>query len=73
MHKWYRLNAAVSSVVLAAYSVCYPLFRDRRAVFPEAGCLLEGVGELQDAELALVAADYLDADGQAFVGEAAWD
>src|SRR5438445_12540763 len=40
----------------------YDLCRKRRAAFPELCCLLEGVGELQHAEVIAVAADDLQAD-----------
>src|SRR5580692_3402885 len=49
------------------------ILRDARALLAEAGGLFEGVGHLQDAEVLLVAADDLDADGEAFRGEAAGD
>src|SRR5438552_18487324 len=38
------------------------LCRKRGAAFPGLRCLLEGVGELQDAEVVAVAADDLQAD-----------
>src|SRR5579864_3589274 len=44
-----------------------------RALLAKAGGLFEGVGQLQDTEIRLVAADDLDADGEAFRREAAGD
>src|SRR5882762_383191 len=49
------------------------LYRKRWAAFPELRCLLEGVGELQHAEVVAVAADDLQADGKPFRGEASGD
>jgi len=41
-----------------------PHQRNCRTFLSDAGCLLEGIGELQDAKIIAVAADNLDADGQ---------
>src|SRR5438094_9596723 len=49
------------------------LRRKRGAAFPELGGLLEGVGELQDAEVVAVAADDLDADREPVGREAGGD
>src|SRR5438876_6962800 len=49
------------------------LCRKRGAAFPELGGLLEGVGELQDAEVVAVAADDLDADREPVGREAGGD
>src|SRR5712691_8604635 len=48
-------------------------YRKRWAAFPGLRCLLEGVGELQDAEVVAVAADDLQADRKPFGGEAGGD
>ena len=45
-------------------------FDASKAAFAKAGCLFEGVGELENAEVLAVAADDLEADGEAFGGEA---
>ncbi len=45
----------------------------RRPRRREAGGLLKSVGQLEDAEVVPVAADDLDADGQAFGRESARD
>lgn len=47
--------------------------RDQRAALGEICGLLEGVGELQDGEIGVVAADDLQAHGQAFGREAGGD
>src|SRR6267378_1750104 len=49
------------------------LRRKRGAALPGLGCLLEGVGELQDAEVGAVAADDLQADRKPFGGESGGD
>src|SRR5665213_2192224 len=43
---------------------------DAGTTFSEVGGLFKGVGELEGAEVLLVAAYYLQSDGQAFGGEA---
>src|SRR3981189_461578 len=60
------VHSYCSSHALLAEDLC----RKRGAMFPELCCLLEGVGELQDAEVVAVAADDLDADRKPFGGEA---
>src|SRR2546428_13991589 len=49
------------------------LGRERWAAFPGLRCLLEGVGELQDAEVVAVAADDLQADRKPVGREAGGD
>src|SRR5437879_11015110 len=49
------------------------LCRKRGAAFPELRCLLEGVGELQDAEVVAEAADDLQADRKIVGREAGRD
>ena len=41
----------------------------RRAKITKSGCLFEGVGQLHDFKIVLVATDDLNADGQALAGE----
>src|SRR2546426_4312100 len=61
--------ARYAGIYIAVHSYCSShavlsedLRRERWAAFPELGGLLEGVGELQDAEVVAVAADDLQAD-----------
>src|SRR5439155_14389336 len=62
--------AAIDPIDYCLVSRNGDLRRKRGAAFPELGGLLEGVGELQDAEVVAVAADDLDADRKPFGGEA---
>src|SRR5256712_7033579 len=52
------VHSYCSSDALLAEDLC----RKRGAAFPGLRCLLEGVGELQDAEVVAAAADDLQAD-----------
>src|SRR3989475_4882897 len=61
--------ARYAGIYIAVHSYCSShavlseeLRRERWAAFPELRCLLEGVGELQDAEVVAVAADHLQPD-----------
>src|SRR6267378_4360197 len=69
--------ARYAGIYLPVHSYCSShalptedLSRKRWAAFPELGGLLEGVGELQDAEVVAVAADDLQADRKPFGCEA---
>src|SRR5882762_1493859 len=63
------VHSYCSSYVLLTEDLC----RERRAALPELRCLLEGVGELQDAEVIAVAADDLQADRKPFGREPGGD
>src|SRR5207247_7324737 len=70
MARYAGIYIAVHSYCAAHALLTEDLCRKRWAAFPELGGLLEGVGELQDAEVVAVAADDLDADRKPFGGEA---
>jgi len=69
-----------AGIYIAVHSYCSSralltedLCRERWVAFPELRCLLEGVGELQHAEVVAVAADDLQADRKPCGGEAGGD
>src|SRR6266850_1845677 len=66
------VDAAVCRHIYSA-RLTEDLRRKRRTAFPGLRCLLEGVGELQHAEVVAVAADDLDSDRKPFGGEAGGD